>query len=32
MYKTFFTEQNKKSVLSLHDNGDSGYLFVNGVE
>ena len=32
MYKTNFTEQNKKFVLSLHCNGDNSYLFVNGVE
>ena len=30
MYKTDFTEQNKKFVLSLHYNGDNSYLFVNG--
>ena len=32
MYKTNFTEPNKKFVLSLHYNGDNFYLFVNGVE
>ena len=32
MYKTDFTEQNKKFVLSLHCNGDNSYLFVNGVQ
>ena len=32
MYKTNFTEPNKKFVLSLHYNGDNSYLFVNGVE
>ena len=32
MYKTDFTEQNKKFVLSLHCNGDNSYLLVNGVE
>ena len=30
IYKTNFTEQNKKIVLSLHYNGDNCYLFVNG--
>ena len=30
IYKTNFTEQSKKSVLSLHYNGDNSYLFVNG--
>ena len=29
MYKTDFTEQDKKFVLSLHYNGDSSYLFIN---
>ena len=32
MYKTDFTEQNKKFVLSLHYNSDNSYLFVNGVQ
>ena len=32
MYKTDFTQQNKKFVLSLHYNGDASYLFVNGVQ
>ena len=32
LYKTNFTEPNKKFVLSLHYNGDDSYLFVNGVE
>ena len=31
-YKTNFTEQNKKFVLSLHYNRDNSYLFVNGKE
>ena len=30
VYKTNFTEQSKKFVLSLHYNGDNSYLFVNG--
>ena len=30
IYKTNFTEQSKKLVLSLHYNGDNSYLFVNG--
>ena len=30
--KTNMTEPNKKHVLSLHDNGDNSYLFVNGFE
>ena len=30
MYKTDFTEQNKKFVLSLHYNGDNSYFFLNG--
>ena len=30
IYKTNFTEQSKKFVLSLHYNGDYSYLFVNG--
>ena len=30
IYKTNFTEQSKKLVLSLHYNGDNTYLFVNG--
>ena len=29
IYKTNFTEQNKKFVLPLHYNGDNSYLFVN---
>ena len=32
LYKTDFTEQDKKFVLSLHYNGDDSYLFVNGVQ
>ena len=32
MYKTDFTEQDKKFVLSLHYNGDSSYLFINGLQ
>ena len=32
MYSTNFTVANKKFCLSLHYNGDSGYLFVNGKE
>ena len=32
MYKTNFTEKDRKFVLSLHYNGDPSYLFVNGVE
>ena len=32
MYKTDFTEQDKKFVLSLQYNGDDNYLFVNGVQ
>ena len=32
MYKTDFTEQDKKFALSLHYNGDNSYLFVNGVQ
>ena len=32
MYKTDFTEQDKKFVLSLHYNGDNSHLFVNGVQ
>ena len=31
-YKTDFTKQDKKFVLSLHCNGDNSYLFVNGVQ
>ena len=27
-----FTENNKKFRLSLHDNGENSYLFVNGIE
>ena len=30
IYKTNFTKQSKKFVLSLHYNGDNSYLFVNG--
>ena len=30
IYKTNFTEHSKKFVLSLHNNGDNSYLFVNG--
>ena len=30
IYKTNFTEQCKKFILSLHYNGDNSYLFVNG--
>ena len=30
IYKTNFTEQSKKFVLSLHYNGDNSNLFVNG--
>ena len=30
VYKTNFSEQSKKFVLSLHYNGDNSYLFVNG--
>ena len=32
VYKTNFTQQHKKIVLSLHYNGDNSYLFVNGVQ
>ena len=32
MYKTDFTQQDKKFVLSLLYNGDDSYLFVNGVQ
>ena len=32
MYKTDFTEQDKKFALSLQYNGDDSYLFVNGVQ
>ena len=32
MYSTNFTAANKKFCLSLHYNGDSSYLFVNGKE
>ena len=32
MYSTNFTVANKKFCLSLHYNGDSNYLFVNGKE
>ena len=30
IYKTNFTEQSKKFILSLHYNDDNSYLFVNG--
>ena len=32
MYSINFTEHNKKFCLSLHYNGASSYLFVNGTE
>ena len=32
MYSTNFTATNKKFCLSLHYNGDSSYLFVDGKE
>ena len=32
IYSTNFTAANKKFCLSLHSNGDNGYLFVNGKE
>ena len=32
IYKTNFTEQSKKFVLSLHYNGDNSCLFVNGTQ
>ena len=32
IYSTNFTVTNKKFCLSLHYNGDSSYLFVNGKE
>ena len=32
MYSTNFTVTNKKLCLSLHYNGNSGYLFVNNKE
>ena len=32
MYKTNFTQPNKKFVLSLHYNHDDSYVFVNGAE
>ena len=32
MYKINFTEKNKTFCLSLHYNGASSYLFVNGTE
>ena len=32
MYSTNFTVTNRKFSLSLHYNGDSSYLFVNGKE
>ena len=31
LYRTNFTEPNKKFVLSLYYNGDDSYLFVNGI-
>ena len=31
MYSINFTENNKKSCLSLHYNGGNSYLFVNGI-
>ena len=30
IYKTNFTKDSKKFVLSSHYNGDNSYLFVNG--
>ena len=32
IYKTNFTQADKKFVLSLHYNGDNSYLFVNGTQ
>ena len=32
VYKTIFTQQNKKIVLPLHCNGDNSYLFASGVQ
>ena len=32
MYLINFTENNKRFLLSLHDNGDNSYLFINGTE
>ena len=32
LYSVNFTENNKKSCLSLHYNGANSYLFVNGTE
>ena len=32
LYSTNFTKTNTKICLSLHYNGDNGYLFVNGTE
>ena len=32
LYKTDFTEQDRKFVLPLHYNGGNSYLFVNGVQ
>ena len=32
MYSVGFTATRKKICLSLHYNGDNGYLFVNGTE
>ena len=30
IHSTYFTVDNKKFCLSLHYNGDTSYLFVNG--
>ena len=32
LYSIICAETNKKFCLSLHDNGDNSYLFVNGTE
>ena len=32
LYKTNFTQPNKKFVLSLHYNGNNSYLFINGIQ
>ena len=32
LYKTDFTQQDKKFVLSLHCNGGDSHLFVNSVQ
>ena len=32
IYSQNFTQSSKKSVLSLHYNGDGSYLFVNGIQ